>query len=202
FSHSQVVSLLSQYFVPVWLSNDDYARPRKTQAEIDEVRRIKTATARKGLVNGNVNVYLIDPEGDIIDTMGVAKALEPGNLLPMLRKVVQAKQLQPRDPKAVRASAHPVLPAPDPQTERGLVLHVWTRFLPPGETEKGSTDDFVELTAEEWAGFVPAGNVKPGSSWEVPRKVADQVSQYFYPAVCHYDAKASKVRGGTLTATV
>jgi hypothetical protein len=202
FSNADVIGLVSQYFVPVWTSNDDYARSKKQPAEAEELLRVKRLAAGKGLVAGNVNVYLLDTDGGVIDTMGVGKAMEAENLLPWLRKFVADKGLKSRSPQAVQASARPTLPVPGPQTPGGLVLHVWTRYLPPNEVEKGNTDDFVEVTAAEQAGLAPPANGKPGATWEVPRATAEKIASFFYPAVCHYDAHASKVRSASLTATL
>ena len=80
---------LSQFFVPVWMSNDDYEQAKLGRGA--ELTRIKRVTASKKFVNGDVNVFL-DPEGDVVDTLVVAKAMEPQNLLPLLkRKAVRKK---------------------------------------------------------------------------------------------------------------
>ena len=187
--------------MPVWVSLDDYGAAKKSPDEAAELRRIRAAASRKGLVAGNVNVYLLDPDGEPIDSMGVSQAMEPQNLLPLLQRVVRDKNLRPRDARLVKASAGSP-PAPAPQTPGGLLLHVWTRYLPPAEVEKGTTDDWVELTAEECAALLPEGRAAVGSSREVPAPVAEKIARFFYPAVVSYDARESKVRRAAFTATV
>jgi hypothetical protein len=201
FSNKEVIGLISQYFVPVWIGWDDYGCDKKP-AEQDEASRIRSRAGKLGLVAGNVNVYLLDPQGEPVQAMGVSKAMEPENLLPMLTRFVRDKQLKPRTPEAIRATARTPPPMPKPKTEHGLVLHVWTRYLPPGEVDKGTTDDWLELSPDEWGKFLPGAGAQVGASWDVPRQTADKLYQYFYPAVCHYDARASKIRQAELTATL
>src|SRR5262245_13835699 len=93
FSSPEVVALIGRYFVPAWLSNDDYALPKKAPGDAEEVLRLRRLAASKNLVHGNVNVYLIEPDGSLIDTMGVGKAMEAENLLPWLQKIVQERGL-------------------------------------------------------------------------------------------------------------
>ncbi len=200
FSNAEVVSTVSQYFVPVWLSNDDYGQAKKPQAERDELTRIKQITTKKKLVNGDVNVFLVDPEGDVIDTLIVAKAMEPQNLLPLLKKVVTEKGLKNRDPASVTASAAPSVAVPASTQPGGILLHVFTRYLPPGE--QGNTDDFVELTTEDYSSLVPRAEAKVGDVWDIAKAVTDKVFPFCFPAVCHYDAKASKIKDANLKATV
>ena len=200
-SHPEVVRLVSRYFVPVWLSRDDYALNKKSKAEAAEWQRIHTTAGRLGLSNGNVSVYLLDPDGTPLASMVVTKALATDNLITMLRKVIDAQHYQPRKPEAIAATRRPA-PGPfTPRTPGGLVVHVWTRFL-TGETEKGLGEDWVELAPADWAELVPAANAQMGTTWQVSRKVADRLYQYCYPPLCEYNASSSKVRAAMLTACV
>lgn len=199
FSNPEVIRLVSRYFVPVWLSRDDYALNKKSPAEAAEWQRIHTTAGRLGLGNGNVSVYLIDPDGTPLASLVVAKALSPDNLTAMLRKVIEEKHYPPRKPEAVQATRRPLPGQFPPRTPGGLVVHVWTRFL-TGETEKGLGEDWVELTAAEWAELLPAANARPGATWSVSRKVVERLYQYCYPPLCDYNAASSKLREATLAA--
>jgi hypothetical protein len=194
------VDLITRYFVPVWVSNDDYGRAKKSGSEREELERVKRLAAARKLANGDVNVYLLDAGGEVITSMGVAKAMEAQNLLPLLQKAITEKNLKPRDPDAIRAAAVPPLAVPEAKIEDGLLLHVFTRYLSGGE--KGNTDDFVELAPNEWAGLIPPADAKIGASWDVPKVTVEKIFRYCYPGVCHYDAKDSKIRTGRLQATV
>ncbi len=201
FSNTEVVHLVSRYFVPVWLSRDDYALNKKSKAEAAEWQRIHTTAGRLGLGNGNVSVYLLDPDGTPLASLVVGKALSPDKLIALLRKVIDEKHYQPRKPEAVAATRRPLPGAIPPRTPGGLVVHVWTRFL-TGETEKGLGEDWVELAPAEWAELMPGANARTGTTWSVSRKVVDRLYQYCYPPLCEYNASSSKVREAKLTACV
>jgi hypothetical protein len=202
FSNDRIIKIIRQYFIPVWVSNDDYGIQQKQQAEADELRRIRQLADRNHLVTGSVNVYLVDSEGNPFTSMGVAKAMEAQNLLPMLERVVRDRDLKPRDPDAVQALANHAPPGATAKTPDGLVLHVWSRYLPPGEVEKGTTDDWVEWTKDEWTTLLPPPGSRVGSSWDIPRSVTDKVLSYCYPPVCEYKVASSKMREAKLVATL
>lgn len=199
FSNPDVIRLVSRYFVPVWVSRDDYALNKKNKAEAAEWQRIHTTTGRLGLSNGNVSVYLLDPAGTPLASMVVTTALSPDKLIAMLRKVIEEKHYQPRKSEAIQATRRPLPGQFQPRKPGGLVVHVWTRFL-TGETEKGMGEDWVELTPVAWAELVPGANARVGTTWTVSRKVADRLYQYCYPPLCEYNASSSKIHQATLTA--
>src|SRR5919112_688684 len=63
-SSPEVVKTLNRSFVPVYLSNEDYAEGGPApQAERRERDRILREAAGKGLSTGSVHVFVLDPEG-------------------------------------------------------------------------------------------------------------------------------------------
>jgi acyl-CoA carboxylase subunit beta len=64
-SDPEVAQLLNQYFVPVYVSNEDYGETPQVSAEEDAERtRIFRQGHQLGLSVGTVHVYLLDPDGD------------------------------------------------------------------------------------------------------------------------------------------
>ena len=51
-SNSEVLDLLSRYFVPVLYSVDDYEQAKKNKAAADEWDRIRQLAERRGLARG------------------------------------------------------------------------------------------------------------------------------------------------------
>jgi hypothetical protein len=198
-SDERVIRLLTQYFVPVWVSRDHYQLGPPSQAEQEELLRLDRDRRRRGLKGGTVSVFLIAPDGTVAASQPVQLAYQPEHLLPFLKKYIETEGFRPRDPAAVRASAapRPRLPA---RTAGGLLLTVRTRFDDQGPN-RGVGRDRVELAPAEWAALLPAGDARPGSSWPVPRKVTDRFFRLFYPPLPHWDAQDSKVVSGSLTAT-
>jgi hypothetical protein len=199
-SDARVIALLTKYFVPAWVSRDDYQRDPRGKDEQAELDRIDAERHRRGLEGGTVCVFVLDPDGSVLATQRVQLAYKPENLIPFLEKLIADKKLTPRDAEAIRAStARPS--AIKPKTEGGRLVHVWTRCDQAG-TNRGLSHDRVELTAAEWKAFVPAADVRPGTTWSVPEKVAHKLFQYCYPPGPIWKVQDSKVRSGTLKASV
>src|SRR5687767_4517907 len=100
-SNTNIIALLNEYFVPVYVVNEDYARKGPAPAEEkSELQRIfKEGHAAKKSV-GSVHVYILNPEGSLIDSMHVAEAAKPKSLSAMLRKTADELKLRPGDPVA------------------------------------------------------------------------------------------------------
>jgi hypothetical protein len=189
FSHEHVIRMLSRYFIPVWSSSDNYDGTLGA-ADLAEWNRIQ---------RGRIMIYLIAPDGTVFDRMNVTEALQTEkNLIPMLERAIKNRKLKPRDPAAVRASAVSQVRPPRRKDQNGLLFHVSTF----GGHDPRRGEDYVELAPAEWSALVPPARARAGTSWRVPKKVADRLYRYCYPAVCNYWADHSKVRAGSLTATV
>ena len=199
-SDARVIALLTKYFVPAWVSRDDYQRDPRGKDEQAELDRIDAERHRRGLEGGTVCVFVLDSDGSLLATQRVQFAYKPENLVPFLEKIIADKKLTPRDAEAVRATT--VQPAEiKPKTEGGRLVHVWTRCDQKG-VNNGLSHDRVELTAAEWKTFAPAADARTGTSWAIPERVAHKLFQYCYPPGPHWKAKDSKVRSGTLKASL
>jgi hypothetical protein len=148
---------------------------------------------------GNVCVFLVAANGDVLATQPVQLAYKAENLLPLLQKTIADYKLKPRDAEAVRASAAKPAEA-KPKTEGGRFVHVWTR-LDQGEN-RGLSNDRVELTAAEARTFLPPAEARPGTTWTIPEEIAHKLFQYGYPPGPYWMAKDCKVLKGTLKATL
>jgi hypothetical protein len=188
-SQSEVIDLLSWYFVPVWLSVDDFGT-HKSPADAALWEQI-----RKAMHCGNAGVVILAADGTPTDKLGIGPASDPEKLLQLLRKVVKEQQVRPRKPEAIRASAAPPR-TPKAKSEGGMVLHLWAF------AERGRAEDWLELTADDWSKLAPPKDARPGTSWEVPRPVADQIYRYFYPPSCNYWVENTKIERASLVATV
>lgn len=199
-SDKRVIDLLTKYFVPAWVSRDAYQLDPRTKEEQTELERIDRDRHDRGLKGGTVCVFVLAPDGDVLATLPVQQAFKPENLLPLLEKIIADQKLKPRSADAVRASAAEA-PAVKPKTKDGRFVHIWTRCDQSG-ANRGLSHDRVELTAAQWKAFVPAAAARPGTSWEIPESIAHKLFQYCYPPGPHWKAKDSKVREGTLKATL
>src|SRR5438874_8913654 len=124
-SNERVIDLVSAYFVPVWVSRDNYqlaSRPKEEKAELIRVDRERSA---RHLDGGAVCVYILASDGTLKTTLKVQKASKPEILIPFLEKLVEADHLPRRQPEALRASAAPKR-APRRPEKDALSLHVLT----------------------------------------------------------------------------
>ena len=201
-SKPSIIDLLTRYFVPAWVSIDDYGKERKSSAEYRAWEEVRASAERQGLFHGTVTAYVLDSDGSVINSMDVGDALRPENVERMLDKVVKDRHLQPRNTQAVRASAASVFPSPQPKHRTGLLLHVWTCYLPSSGENRGVGEDWVELTSSDWNPLAPPPGARVGESWDVPRRATDKLYRYFYPAVCVYNPSASRIHRADLTATL
>ncbi|HWG42887.1 MAG TPA: hypothetical protein VN688_08890 [Gemmataceae bacterium] len=199
-SDARVIGLLTKYFVPAWVSRDAYQLEPRSEAERAELERIDHERSKRKLEGGTVCVFVLDADGGVLATQRVQRAYKPENLIPFLEKIIADKHLKPRAAESIRAST--AVPAMvKPKTEDGRFVHVWTRCDQAG-TNRGLSQDRVELTAAECQAFMPAAGARPGDSWKLPDAIARKLFQYCYPPLPHWKAADCKVLAGTLKATL
>ena len=130
-ANAKIIALLNRYYVPVYVSNEDYARTGSAAAEEKAERnRIWQEAAKKGLSSGTVHVYILAPDGHVIDSLHVATA----------SKVDQTLALLQRNVEKLKTAAGKPLVAPAPQSACPkvagdcLVLHLTERNLQRQDT--------------------------------------------------------------------
>src|SRR3954470_18356048 len=112
---AQVIALLNRYFVPVYLSNEDYADAGPAPAEEKaQKRRIFREAAGAGLSVGTVHAYLLTPDGGHpVDSLHVAEAAKAARLVAMPRRAVDRFRPAPGKP-VVEPAAQSAPPAAGP----------------------------------------------------------------------------------------
>jgi hypothetical protein len=199
-SDPRINSLISKYFVPVWVSRDDYQLEDRSKEEKAELDRLDAERRKRGLEGGNVCVFIVAANGDVLATQRVQLAYKPEEHLAFLRKIIADYKPEPRDAEAIRAST--AKPAEvKPKTKDGRLFHIWTR-LDRGADNKTVTNDRVELTAAEWKTFLPTAGARVGASWTIPDDIAHKLYHNCYPPNPYWMTKDCKVLKGTLKATL
>src|SRR3954469_14122747 len=162
-SSPEVVATLNRSFVPVYLSNEDYAPGGPApEAERRERDRVLREAAARGLSTGTVHVYVLDPEGHAVDSAHVAEAAKLDVLRRLLERNVARFRPEPGPPPCP-----PRPQAPPPGHEPGgLTLHLVARSLDGRGAWGGvSPEDWFTLSAEEPRGLtVPDPAV--GTTWD------------------------------------
>jgi hypothetical protein len=199
-SDARVIRLISTYFVPVWLSRDAYQEVAPPQEEWAELLRIDHDCVKRGLAGGAVCVFLLDPDGTVAAAQLVQQACKPEKLAPFLEKFSHQSALGPRAAAAVKETSAGMRTARPPALRSHLVLHTWTRYQET-EPNRGTSQDWVEYTVGEWATFLPPGKAIPGTSWRVPRAVADKLFERCYPPSPNWSVQQCKMVDAQLIAT-
>lgn len=165
--------------MPVYTSNEDYEK--KGKAPPDERKaymRIYHEALKKKMSAGSVCVYIVAPDGPVMDSKTVP---DTKKVFSMLEGAIEK----------LRLKEGPTLVAPRPQSappkakaEAGdLVLHLSA----PYEQRSGSwhevpAETWIVLNKAEWSAFLPPENAQPGASWLVGAGVTAKLYSFFYPA--------------------
>jgi hypothetical protein len=199
-SSPEVVATLNRSFVPVYLSNEDYAAdgpaPRAEKAERD---RILSEARAAGLSVGTVHVYILDPEGHAVDSAHVAE----GAKLPVLTALLE-RNLARFHPEGGPPLTPPRPQAPRPEHEPGdLVLHLVARSL-DGRGAWGGVipEDWFVLSRSRAGALTPGPPVEVGRSWDVEPGVARRLLERFYPATENNDLAKNRIERVQLRAVV
>jgi hypothetical protein len=191
-SDERIIRLVSDYFVPVWVSRDGYQLAKPTQADRDLLARIDASRRAKRLVSGSVCVYIVRADGEALATLPVQQASKPDKLAPFLKDVVKAEKLTDRKPEEQKASAAPRPARPLPSKPEARFFTLRSRF-DDQTANRGTSKDVVELLREEWSAFLPPAGARPGQGWAVPRGVAEKLLRHAYPPLPHWDQRLARV---------
>lgn len=194
-SDKTIVDLLSRYFIPVWLSTDDFDLVPKDRAEADEYWRYRKLAKEQGLCAGNVQIYLILPDGKLLTTLHVTKASQPETLRALLQKTVEDNKLEPRAAEGRGGAAV----RPRQRAKDAAEFHVAARNVGL-RAGTGLSECWVPMTVEETTNFVPR-QARADFSWEVPAATANKLYLQFFPPGPNYKPDGS-VASSSLTATV
>ena len=209
------MELLNRYYVPVYTANEDYrdggAAPADERAQLDRIRKEGHAA---GLSVGTVHVFVLAPDGRLLDTMHVALA-RPDTLAQFLEKHARALNTA-----AGSAVVKPAPPAPPSCPPGALQVHVVARYLerqPDGGyalvTNAGG--NWSALPGEDWVALdrdalndllppksAPGAPLAAGRTWNVGPAVAAPLLNRFYPPTENNDLAKNRIERQTLRATV
>jgi RNA polymerase sigma-70 factor (ECF subfamily) len=170
-SDPAVMQLLNSRYVPVYVNTHD-----KTDRELERVSR---DSLKAGYGAGTEYLYILDPEGKVIDGIHICTVTTPA-LLQKLNQHVRGEAGTTLSPPVPQAAA--------PSSDKAL-LHVTTRYLDAkGQVEKGKPDyhafpaeEWIALTPADEAALVPRTGAAPGATWTVDLAYAGRLLSRFYP---------------------
>ena len=155
-SNDKVIDLLNHFFVPVYLSNEDFAKggcaPAEERKELQRIFR-ETLDAKRSA--GSVHVYILAPDGKSFDSMHVASAAKVEKLVPMLEAAVAQHKLT-----AGRTCFRPARSRASPKTAPdALVLHLVARNVVKQGDDLVPTQDQARRDALRRVGVVSVGRL-------------------------------------------
>jgi hypothetical protein len=201
-SSPEVIDLLNHFFVPVFVSMEDYEESGSAPAaEKAELWRIyHTAHAAKMSV-GSVHVYVLSPNGEPIATRHVAKAAEKGEVQSLLEQTIRDLKT-PRGEPLLKPAPQSVPPEHGPDN---LVLHLVARYAHQG----GSWNEFpgenwLVLHRDAWEKLLPSVGRKAdvGLSWEIDPAVSASILTHVYPQTENNNPRKNRLDRQILKGTI
>ncbi|MBW3625409.1 MAG: hypothetical protein KY468_18595 [Armatimonadetes bacterium] len=209
-SNPEVITMLNRYYVPVYLSNEDYREGGAASAEEKaELRRIHREGHAAKLSVGTVHSFILGPDGRTLDSMHVAQAFKPELLSETLRRNAEALGTTPGAPVVP-----PSVQSRPPADPRSLTLHLTARYLERKGDDyalvenAGSNwsalpgEDWITLSREQWTGLLPKGKAAVGTTWTVDPSVARTLLSRFYPPTENSDVSKNRIERQAMKGTV
>jgi hypothetical protein len=196
---ADVIACLNRYYVPVYVSNEDYAKDGPAPAaEKAERNRIWADALKAGKSSGTVHVYLLDGDGKFLDSTHVAEASKPGKLLAMLKATAGDQKILGGKPVVAPTcqSSHPDCADGD------VVLHLTARGSGRGSWREFPSENWMVLDKAARKAYLPPEGAAEGASWDVDKEAATRVLTYFYPQTENNDVSTNRIDDVALQATV
>ena len=188
-SDPKIIEMLNAYFVPVYISNEEYEQEGSAPAaEKLERNRIWHEAHQKKLSSGTVHVYLLTPDGDVFNSLHVAHAIEKNNLRAALAKAIAEQKLTPGKPL--------IPPAPQSMAPKhaadDAVLHVIARGTGHGSWREFPGENWIVLSKQEQAAFGDKADAN------IHAGIARKILTYFYPQTENNNATPSRIEEASL----
>ncbi len=160
---------------------------------------------------GSVHVYVLNPDGHLLDSQHVAQAAKPEALIAMLENDVKRLKV-PEGPPVLKPTPPSTL-RPEPDT---LTLNLVSRYLQrkgddyvlTGQEADGTgwaslpSEDRIVLSRSQWSGLLPPPGTAVGQSRALDPKLATTLLTHFYPPTENWDLTTNRIDEQALTETV
>ena len=148
---------------------------------------------------GSVHVYILNPEGNLIDSMHVAEAAKTKQLTTLLEKTVADLKVRPGAPVV---KPRPQSSRPECDTD-SLVLHLTSRSIDGrGAWTDFPVENWIILSAAEQRLLLPENAARVGFSWTPDAEVLKKLLTHFYPATENNDVSKNRFEQLSTSATL
>jgi hypothetical protein len=199
-SDENVVNILNQYFIPVYLTIEAYEPGGSAGiAEQAEFKRIcgEISEAKKGIA------FIVHPKNEnahVIETMISSPAVTVERVTDVLERARRFIGTQPGP-----ALGKKIPQAPPPTVDDGgLVLHLSARYLPANGKgwARMPVEDWIVLHPEDCVKFMGAAVGKVGEEWKIDSGIAEKLLGYFYPPSLNFYHANGKLKKKDMSAKV
>jgi hypothetical protein len=200
-SQSRIIETLNSYFVPAYLSWEDYSKDGAAMAaEKQAFWAMYQEAARSGLSVGTVHAYVLAPDGAVLSTQHVASAVQSDRLYRMLRSAIERLDLRPGSPVS-GATTQSRLAGPVPAD--AVVLHLVARYTSrEGSWREFPSENWLVLLRPDWERLTPSGPLATGDTWRLDRFVTASLLIHVYPQTENNDANPGRLQECQIDAAV
>ncbi len=206
-SNPKVITALNQFYVPVYLTNEDYRDGGSAPAEEKaELLRIHREASAKSLSVGTVHAFILAPDGSVRDSMHTVQVAKPDQLLAMLDRNARALNVSAGQP--IIAPKPPAIPSCAPGE---VQLHLTSRYLErragslvpvvsdSGDWSSLASEDWITLTTGDLNLMIPKSGLAVGKTWQVDPAASARLFLHFYPPTENWDIEKNRIRESELT---
>jgi hypothetical protein len=180
-----VVDVLNRFYVPVYLSNEDYHGDSAIVTKDERLawQKIYHDALKEKRSAGSVCVYLVDGDSKGLASMIVSTAASKDNLLKLLETTAEKLKVEGGKP-----IVPPVRQNPAPRvTDSDLLLYLVARSDQRGSWGEFPSENWIVLKEKEWQAWLP-DSLKPGARHSVPGAEVAKLLTYFFPQteICNF----------------
>jgi hypothetical protein len=195
-SNDKVIDLLNHYYVPIYISTDDYEdRGQAPEAEKKEFVRLlgDINEAKKGMG------YVLTPGEKVIETFVSSPAVTPEHVISFLESGIRKVGLK-RGEVLGKITAQ----APPPHADPGqVVLHLTARFIPSGPAwARMPAEDYLVFGPDEWKTLIAPATAKVGDTWDLDPAFVKSLLIHFYPPSLNFYYTKNVIDRPAMKATV
>lgn len=183
FSNKAVIDYINENFVPIYLSNEAYSAGNLGAEEKQLLGKIRRSASSKNLTVGSVQVYILDGDLSVADTLHVAKASQDKELMKFM--TLNALRMQAKKGKRLLPIRRQSIPSDTKENQ--LVVRVSAQFE---KLQPIPVESWVVLDEKEWQEFIPKENQ---TKWTVGEAVAAKILVHLYPYAANWDDDLEQV---------
>ena len=197
FSNRQISDYLNGFYVPVYVSNEDYRAGKFGTGNLKLLEQVWQQASEKKLPHGTVHAWLLAPDGELKTSMHVMHAMKESVLQRMLTETVRDLKIKPGN-TLFRPQSQLKWPE---VSEEQLILHASSQY---SDRDGPTGDDTIVLDRNEWQEFLPpkASDVTVRQEWRIGEELAQKILVHIYPYAPDWDTNPEQIAQCELTAYI